>query len=245
MFCINCGSELLEKANFCGCCGAIVEKTSIELDRNNSKISLVKAQCTNCNAPLDVDTSQAAAICKYCGMPFIVEQAIKNYNIHVNSSNLNITSAVINMGDNTNVNNLLLRAQKFEKGGEYNLALEYYNKVLDIDINQESAQSGVERVKRLIENYEYFRTNSSTGWTNGKLVLKQNMLIFEKKRGVNIYYLARISKIKPICGGIKFLYDGVFVSFSCQAPKEITEIILNAQNGNYPKFRIGENSNVE
>ena len=40
---------------------------------------LVKAQCTNCNGMLEVDSSKDAAICPHCGTPYIVERAINNY----------------------------------------------------------------------------------------------------------------------------------------------------------------------
>lgn len=43
---------------------------------------LVKAQCPNCGSALEVDNSKDAAICSYCGTPFIVEKAINNYNIN-------------------------------------------------------------------------------------------------------------------------------------------------------------------
>ena len=44
-------------------------------------MSLVQAKCTNCGANLEVDNSKDAAICSYCGTPFIVEKAINNYNV--------------------------------------------------------------------------------------------------------------------------------------------------------------------
>lgn len=42
---------------------------------------LVNAKCTNCGSPLKIDNDKDAAICEYCGSPFIVERAINNYNI--------------------------------------------------------------------------------------------------------------------------------------------------------------------
>ena len=42
---------------------------------------LVKAQCSNCNGILEVDNGKDAAICPFCGTPYIVENAINNYNI--------------------------------------------------------------------------------------------------------------------------------------------------------------------
>lgn len=41
---------------------------------------IVPAKCTQCGAKLEIDSSSDAAICKYCGMPFVVEKAINNYN---------------------------------------------------------------------------------------------------------------------------------------------------------------------
>ena len=51
------------------------------------KTHLVKAVCTQCGGKLDVDPSQEAAVCPYCGTPFIVEKAITMYNtINVNNT---------------------------------------------------------------------------------------------------------------------------------------------------------------
>lgn len=55
---------------------------------------LVNAKCTNCGANLEVDSSKDAAICQYCGSAFIVEKAIKNYNI---TNHNNINAEVVNI----------------------------------------------------------------------------------------------------------------------------------------------------
>ena len=39
---------------------------------------LVAAKCTECGANLQVDNARDAAICQFCGKPFIVEKAIRN-----------------------------------------------------------------------------------------------------------------------------------------------------------------------
>ena len=52
------------------------------------KTNLVPAVCTQCGAALEVDPEQQAAVCPFCGTPFIVEKAINNYNItHVHQNN--------------------------------------------------------------------------------------------------------------------------------------------------------------
>ena len=41
---------------------------------------LIMAKCTNCGGELEVDSVKEAAVCKYCGTPFITEKAVNNYN---------------------------------------------------------------------------------------------------------------------------------------------------------------------
>ena len=75
MFCMNCGAKLQEGTKFCMNCGMAIG------ENKSNETKLVPAKCTNCNAPLEVDATQSAAICPYCKTPYIVEQAIHNYNI--------------------------------------------------------------------------------------------------------------------------------------------------------------------
>ncbi|MBQ8075594.1 MAG: hypothetical protein IJ237_06375 [Oscillospiraceae bacterium] len=62
----------------------------------NQSTHLVPAVCTQCGGQLEVDPSQEAAVCKYCGTPFIVEKAIQNYNVqhatieHVDNVNIDM-----------------------------------------------------------------------------------------------------------------------------------------------------------
>jgi DNA-directed RNA polymerase subunit RPC12/RpoP len=51
-------------------------------------MALVKAQCTECGATIEVNPNATNLTCRYCGSNFIVEKAIKNYNINVNKSNI-------------------------------------------------------------------------------------------------------------------------------------------------------------
>ena len=55
---------------------------------------LVKAQCTNCGAALEVDDSKEAAICPYCNTPYIVEKAINNYTTNITN---NIQAQTVNV----------------------------------------------------------------------------------------------------------------------------------------------------
>ncbi len=59
---------------------------------------IVPAQCPNCAANLEVNSTQDAAICSHCGTPFIVEKAINNFQInnHITANVVNVYGSVNN-----------------------------------------------------------------------------------------------------------------------------------------------------
>ena len=59
-------------------------------------MAFVPAKCTSCGASLTVDNSKDAAICEFCGTPFIVEKAINNYNItnNINAQVVNVYTSI-------------------------------------------------------------------------------------------------------------------------------------------------------
>ena len=176
MFCMNCGAKLQEGTKFCMNCGMAIG------ENKSNETKLVPAKCTNCNAPLEVDATQSAAICPYCKTPYIVEQAIHNYNISMNG-NMNINNATININNGMNIDNLMKRAQRFEADGNYKQAVEYYNKVLDLDINQLEAQNCINRIMKEIDDYVYFKSSANKVFTFGTLSLKKEKLVFANKNG--------------------------------------------------------------
>ena len=48
-------------------------------ENTENKVRFVPAICSHCGGSLDVDPSQEAAVCPYCGTAFIVEKAINHY----------------------------------------------------------------------------------------------------------------------------------------------------------------------
>ena len=70
---------------------------------------LVQAKCTNCGASLEVDSTKDAAICPFCGTPYIVEKAINNYNT-VNQ----ISGNIVNVYAST-ATDFVIRAGTLEK----------------------------------------------------------------------------------------------------------------------------------
>lgn len=53
-------------------------------------MGFVQAKCPNCSGFLAVDSTHDAAVCQFCGTPFIVEKAINNFNITNNIENMNV-----------------------------------------------------------------------------------------------------------------------------------------------------------
>lgn len=72
---------------------------------SEEKTNLVPAVCTQCGGALEVDPLQEAAVCKYCGTPFIVEKAIHNYSIqhatieHADNVTVDMSGTVKNVLD--------------------------------------------------------------------------------------------------------------------------------------------------
>ena len=64
------------------------------------RAKIMPAICTQCGAQIEVDSSLDAAVCQHCGTAFIVEKAIKHYNIkyanieHIDTININNTGNV-------------------------------------------------------------------------------------------------------------------------------------------------------
>ena len=56
----------------------------------------VQAKCENCGGILAVDSDQKAAICPFCQMPYVVRDAINNYNYVINN-NTSINAESVNV----------------------------------------------------------------------------------------------------------------------------------------------------
>lgn len=120
------------------------------------------ALCTQCGAKLLVDSTKEAAVCEFCQTPFIVQKAIQNYNIN-SYGTINIANAVI--GGGPTATNYVKRAKQFEQEKNYEQAIEYYNKALDIDADCIEAIDGLLRAKedRVLDNVAMLLRNSQFG----------------------------------------------------------------------------------
>ncbi|MBR1568151.1 MAG: hypothetical protein IJ648_04245 [Lachnospiraceae bacterium] len=148
MFCMVCGNELENGTTTCNVCGYSMEPPQdniMNVSVAPPETKLVPAQCTNCNAALEVNPAQDAAICPYCNTPYIVEKAIQNIHVnnHVNianaSLNLDGVTLAINNQPTIDVDNYVKRAHTLRLTKEYDKAIEYLEKVLDINADHSGA----------------------------------------------------------------------------------------------------------
>lgn len=158
---------------------------------------LVPAKCTNCGASLTVDSSKEAAVCEFCGTPFIVEKAITNVTIGEGSA-VTIESAVINIqgGNQPSADNLLKRGEEFEKQGNYDSALEYYNKVLDIDYANAPAREAITRVNDRMHGIPLTIPVVGGLFSSNSLTLTREGLTLKTKKAVEEYPIESIVGVK-------------------------------------------------
>ena len=98
MNCTHCGEKIPDEAKFCQNCGKMVVNQETDLAISDSEtVKLIPAKCTNCGGNLTVDPAKKSAVCPYCDLAFIVDEAINNYNIDTVEGNINIGNATINV----------------------------------------------------------------------------------------------------------------------------------------------------
>lgn len=253
MFCSNCGAKISDNAKFCNRCGAKQDLSEEQIAYNGNvnngmSTKLVPAKCTNCGGQLTVDPSCQSAVCPYCNSTFIVDQAINNYNVQMNG-NMNIGNATINI-QGLNTENLIARAKSYEAKNQFETALDYFNQVLDIDINNLEAVHGTYRIQQKMQKYVYITGVHSTiiGDEQTIEVTKDKIKLIRCTGDVADEYVIsqihneRIKEAMLDCK-IYFKYPGKWSEVCLRLGREkskgreIFEFIQNAKRGIYPAFK--------
>lgn len=130
-------------------------------------MGLVAANCTQCGAPIEVDDTKESGVCGYCGTPYVTKKIINIFNHGPSEINL------------------LNRADDFFQKRDYTKALEYYNRVLDINIDNKQAKIGTLKVKIIqLENSELKQNDKKSklkNLYNEYLLLDKSDLTISKK----------------------------------------------------------------
>ena len=110
---------------------------------------LVPAKCTQCGAALTLDPSQDAAVCPFCGTPFVVEKAINNYNV-TNQTTIGTVEHVehLHVNDEHSVEARLKGAEaSLTKLHDYEQAFRAFKAIADEKADEWRAWWGMARAK--------------------------------------------------------------------------------------------------
>lgn len=98
----------------------------------------IALKCPNCNADIELDQDREFGFCNYCGTKIMIADAVQK------------VSGTVNINRSSEINNILKRAKDYEERQMLDDAEKYYDRALDIDMDNQEAQEGLERVKTTI-----------------------------------------------------------------------------------------------
>ncbi len=143
----------------------------------------VRAQCTNCGAHLEVDSSNEAAICPFCHTPYIVEKAINLFqtNIVANGATINVTGILD--ADSMFENWLITKNPKLMEDFKYYYATD--DRCTYMDRRQAQLSGNMNCCRPEEEVYRYICKMKKLAMTfltgpRYEKYLNQELLIFEK-----------------------------------------------------------------
>ncbi|MDE7267156.1 MAG: hypothetical protein K2N89_06810 [Lachnospiraceae bacterium] len=120
---------------------------------------LVPAICTQCGAPLEVNPLKDAAVCPYCRTSFVTEKAINNYNTTNVTQIKNLQTDAIILNDTTSIDNRVRAGETFIKLGNFQAALETFQKLIQECPYDHRGWWGL--IKAKTEDFESYMNHSS------------------------------------------------------------------------------------
>lgn len=101
-------------------------------------MKIIALKCPNCNANIELNRDKEFGFCNYCGTKIMIADAVQK------------VSGTVNINRSSEINNILKRAKDYEERQMLDDAEKYYDRALDIDMDNQEAQEGLERVKTTI-----------------------------------------------------------------------------------------------
>ncbi|MBQ8572352.1 MAG: zinc ribbon domain-containing protein [Ruminococcus sp.] len=99
---------------------------------------LVTMKCPSCGANLEIDNTREFMFCQYCGTKI------------ANIAEKVEVSGTVTLDNSSAINNLLQRGYEFERAMKIDEAIDYYNKVLDLQYDNKNARQGIARCNMII-----------------------------------------------------------------------------------------------
>ena len=90
----------------------------------------VQGKCDNCGGILTVDPSLKAANCPFCGVAYVVQDSINNYNTTINIDSIH--ADVVNISDESSSSGRLKAADAYMKLEQYDKAYSEYKRVTEL-----------------------------------------------------------------------------------------------------------------
>lgn len=143
-------------------------------------MSLVKAECPQFGATIQVDNTKEAGICQYCGTAFITEKAISNYSI---VNNTTIQNAIFNVTKTLDE----IELETIYIAREYDVLTEKMEVLVDEKVYATIDNGEVIELK--IEKNSHHRIQFALGNE------KSNVLFLEKGEIINIKVTIYIKKV--------------------------------------------------
>ena len=182
---------------------------------------LVEAKCTNCGAALKVDDNKDAAVCQFCQTPFIVEKAISNF-LMGDNNRIAVESAVINIQgvDTSKLNSLLRCAEKCESNNDFETAITYYEKVLDIDYSNMYARDSIKRIGETLKK-PILTIPITGGFVPAELILYRDNLTYRSHLKTDSYPINKIYSVKRFIARLDITIKGkqIPIMFAVGSPK--------------------------
>lgn len=182
---------------------------------------LVTMRCPSCAAELQIDDAREFMFCQYCGTK-IANIAEK---VEVSGS--------VTIDNTATINNLLHRGYEFENAHKFNEAIGYYNRILDIQYDNNDARQSIARCNKKI----------CDSLIHKGLLLEKDMKIDEAiahyKKALEILPTNEQAKIN-IARCIQIITDAnVFIYFNAKDKNMVLQTSIN--NGLIAKYNSGTN----
>lgn len=94
--------------------------------------------CPQCGAQVQLDDSREFGFCSYCGTKIVQDKVVVEHR------------GSVSIDHSAEINNFLCRANEFYQRHDTDNAELYYNKVLDLDFDNEAARNGLQQIYKII-----------------------------------------------------------------------------------------------
>ncbi len=96
-------------------------------------MSLISTNCTNCGAPIQVDSDSKTGKCEFCGSEFTTQDIVNNYQINNNYSTVQYVTKNINGSSALEAEEYIKNGDIFISLSDFNKAKEAYSKAIELN----------------------------------------------------------------------------------------------------------------